>query len=122
MFDFVSRGDLQCPRSRTCWHGRSADSNEAQTALAARLRRLHRPQNAGFNRRLLKWYQEHGRDLPWRKTSNPYHILVSEVMLQQTQVDRVIPKYHEFLERYPGFEELAGPRDRCEENLVSARL
>lgn len=60
-----------------------------------------------FQQRLLKWYREHGRDLPWRKTSNPYHILVSEVMLQQTQVDRVIPKYHEFLERYPSFEELA---------------
>lgn len=60
-----------------------------------------------FQQRLLKWYAEHGRDLPWRKTFNPYHILVSEVMLQQTQVDRVIPKYHEFLERYPGFQELA---------------
>ncbi len=61
-----------------------------------------------FQRRLLTWYKEHGRDLPWRKTSDPYHILVSEVMLQQTQVDRVIPKYHEFLARYPTFAELAG--------------
>src|SRR5512141_1331791 len=60
-----------------------------------------------FQSRLLKWYGKYGRDLPWRKTSNPYHILVSEVMLQQTQVDRVIPKYHEFLGRYPSFEELA---------------
>lgn len=60
-----------------------------------------------FQRRLLKWYTEHGRDLPWRRTTDPYRILVSEVMLQQTQVDRVIPKYHEFLERYPSFEELA---------------
>jgi A/G-specific adenine glycosylase len=60
-----------------------------------------------FQRRLLGWYKEHGRDLPWRKTSDPYKILVSEVMLQQTQVDRVIPKYHEFLERYPSFEALA---------------
>jgi A/G-specific adenine glycosylase len=60
-----------------------------------------------FQQRLLKWYGEHGRDLPWRKTSDPYHILVSEIMLQQTQVDRVIPKYHEFLERYPSFEDLA---------------
>ena len=60
-----------------------------------------------FQTRLLKWYMKHGRDLPWRKTSNPYHILVSEMMLQQTQVDRVIPKYHEFLVRYPSFEELA---------------
>jgi A/G-specific adenine glycosylase len=60
-----------------------------------------------FQIRLLKWYEKYGRDLPWRKTSDPYHILVSEVMLQQTQVDRVIPKYHEFLDRYPSFEELA---------------
>ena len=63
-----------------------------------------------FQRRLLDWYKDHGRDLPWRKTSDPYKILVSEVMLQQTQVDRVIPKYHEFLERYPSFEALAGAR------------
>jgi A/G-specific adenine glycosylase len=60
-----------------------------------------------FQQRLLKWYREHGRDLPWRKTSDPYKILVSEVMLQQTQVDRVIGKYHEFLERYPSLEDLA---------------
>ena len=61
-----------------------------------------------FQRRLLKWYAEHGRDLPWRKTKDPYHVLVSEVMLQQTQVDRVIPKYREFLARYPNFQGLAG--------------
>lgn len=63
-----------------------------------------------FQRRLLKWYARHGRDLPWRRTSDPYKILVSEVMLQQTQVDRVIPKYHEFLDRYPSFESLADAR------------
>jgi A/G-specific adenine glycosylase len=68
---------------------------------------LDASQKRRFQARLLKWYEKHGRDLPWRKTSDPYHILVSEVMLQQTQVDRVIPKYHEFLERYPSFEELA---------------
>lgn len=60
-----------------------------------------------FTSRLLKWYEEHGRDLPWRRTKDPYKILVSEVMLQQTQVDRVIPKYHEFLGRYPSFADLA---------------
>ena len=68
---------------------------------------LDASQKRRFQARLLKWYEKHGRDLPWRKTSDPYHILVSEVMLQQTQVDRVIPKYHEFLDRYPSFEELA---------------
>src|SRR5207247_10240066 len=68
---------------------------------------LDASQKRRFQARLLKWYEKHGRDLPWRNTSDPYHILVSEVMLQQTQVDRVIPKYHEFLDRYPSFEELA---------------
>jgi A/G-specific adenine glycosylase len=61
-----------------------------------------------FRRQLLAWYDRHGRDLPWRTTDNPYHILVSEIMLQQTQVDRVLPKYAEWLERYPSFEALAG--------------
>ena len=60
-----------------------------------------------FRRRLLAWYRRNGRDLPWRRTSDPYHILVSEVMLQQTQVDRVLPKYHEWLDRYPTLEALA---------------
>ncbi len=69
-----------------------------------------------FQVRLLKWYKEYGRDLPWRKTSDPYKILISEVMLQQTQVDRVIPKYHEFLGRYPSFHELAqAPIDEVKE-------
>src|SRR4051812_48251074 len=60
-----------------------------------------------FRDRLLAWYRRHGRDLPWRKTSDPYHILVSEIMLQQTQVDRVLPKYAEWLGKYPSLEALA---------------
>jgi A/G-specific adenine glycosylase len=60
-----------------------------------------------FRRALLGWYRRHGRDLPWRHTSDPYHILVSEVMLQQTQVERVLPKYHEWLGKYPSLEALA---------------
>jgi A/G-specific adenine glycosylase len=60
-----------------------------------------------FRRRLLSWYRANGRALPWRQTSDPYHILVSEVMLQQTQVDRVLPKYHEWLAKYPSLEALA---------------
>ena len=63
-----------------------------------------------FRRRLLAWYRANGRDLPWRRTDDPYHILVSEVMLQQTQVDRVLPKYHEWLEKYPSLEALAAAR------------
>ena len=60
-----------------------------------------------FRRALLAWYRAHGRDLPWRRTSDPYHILVSEIMLQQTQVDRVVPKYREWLDRYPSLDALA---------------
>jgi len=65
-----------------------------------------------FRRRLLAWYRVHGRDLPWRHTDDPYHILVSEVMLQQTQVDRVLPKYHEWLAKYPSLEALADAPER----------
>jgi len=63
-----------------------------------------------FRSRLLVWYRANGRDLPWRRTDDPYHILVSEVMLQQTQVDRVLPKYHEWLEKYPSLADLAKAR------------
>jgi A/G-specific adenine glycosylase len=71
---------------------------------------VDRPQTTtvrAFQRRLLAWYAEHGRDLPWRRTRDPYRVLVSEIMLQQTQVDRVVPKYHEFLGRYPTIDALA---------------
>jgi len=56
---------------------------------------------------LLAWFDVSGRDLPWRRTRDPYSILVSEVMLQQTQVDRVVPRYLEWLERWPTVERLA---------------
>ncbi|MFQ5860963.1 MAG: A/G-specific adenine glycosylase [Dehalococcoidia bacterium] len=56
---------------------------------------------------LLKWFQSQQRDLPWRHTHDPYAILVAEVMLQQTQVDRVIPKYREFFQRFPTLQALA---------------
>ena len=56
---------------------------------------------------LLRWFEQNRRDLPWRHTRDPYAILVSEVMLQQTQVDRVIPYYIAFLERFPNVEALA---------------
>jgi A/G-specific adenine glycosylase len=57
--------------------------------------------------KLLAWFAEHGRDLPWRRTRDPYAILVSEVMLQQTQVERVIPRYLEWLARWPTVHALA---------------
>jgi len=56
---------------------------------------------------LLAWYSRNGRDLPWRHTLDPYAILVSEVMLQQTQVERVVPRWHRWLERWPTIEALA---------------
>ena len=56
---------------------------------------------------LLGWFRANGRDLPWRRTRDPYAILVSEVMLQQTQVERVVPRYVRWLERWPTAESLA---------------
>jgi A/G-specific adenine glycosylase len=58
--------------------------------------------------RLLAWFEAHGRELPWRRTRDPYAILVSEVMLQQTQVERVIPRYLAWLQRWPTVGALAG--------------
>ncbi|MDP6581450.1 MAG: A/G-specific adenine glycosylase [Vicinamibacterales bacterium] len=63
-----------------------------------------------FRRRLLGWYRRNGRNLPWRNTKDPYHILVSEMMLQQTQVDRVLPKYEQWLRKYPSLEALAAAK------------
>jgi A/G-specific adenine glycosylase len=69
-----------------------------------------------FRTNLLRWYRANGRDLPWRRTGDPYHILVSEVMLQQTQVERVVPKYHEWLDKYPSLGHLAdAPLDEVTE-------
>lgn len=60
-----------------------------------------------FRRRLLCWYRKHGRDLPWRRTRDPYRILVSEFMLQQTQVATVLPYYKKWRRRFPNFAALA---------------
>lgn len=61
-----------------------------------------------FQEMVLLQYSRHGRDLPWRRTTDPYRILVSEIMLQQTQVDRVVQKFATFTERFPDFPALAG--------------
>src|SRR5512138_3628701 len=63
---------------------------------------------SAFRRRLARWFRRVGRDLPWRRTRDPYHVLVSEFMLQQTQVARVTEYYARFLERYPTVHDLAG--------------
>lgn len=69
---------------------------------------IHKSHIQSFNRFLISFYKKHKRDhLPWRKTKNPYHILVSEVMLQQTQVSRVIPKYKDFIKKFPNVRTLA---------------
>src|SRR5215207_3914360 len=60
-----------------------------------------------FGRLLRRWFRANGRDLPWRRTRDPYRILVSELMLQQTQVSRVVTKYGEFLERFPTLADVA---------------
>jgi A/G-specific adenine glycosylase len=77
-------------RKSTPAHGRSAPAHAEE-----------------FRRRLLRWFRRHGRDLPWRRTRDPYHVTVAEFMLQQTQVSRVEPYYHRFLERYPTVQSLA---------------
>jgi len=66
-----------------------------------------------FTRKLLAWYARNGRDLPWRSTRNPYAILVSEFMLQQTQVSRVLEYYPRFLRRFPTIEKLALARPKA---------
>ncbi len=60
-----------------------------------------------FRKKVLAYYARHGRDLPWRKRVTPFRVLISEIMLQQTQVDRVIDKFREFLAAFPGFARLA---------------
>src|SRR6478672_10199807 len=95
------------PRTKPTPRRATPDERPALPAPPARRR---------FRRRLLEWYRRHGRTLPWRETSNPYHILVSEVMLQQTQVDRVLPKYDEWLAKYPTLTALAA----ADESDVSA--
>jgi A/G-specific adenine glycosylase len=73
------------------------------------MRRRHLRTNAAeFSRVLLAWYRRHGRkDLPWKRTRDPYPVWVSEIMLQQTQVSTVIPYFERFMKRFPSVEQLA---------------
>jgi A/G-specific adenine glycosylase len=70
----------------------------------------HAKRDIAFGRRLRAWYRAYGRDLPWRRTRDPYRILISELMLQQTQVSRVLDYYDRFLERFPSLSALARAR------------
>ncbi|WP_067195549.1 A/G-specific adenine glycosylase [Streptococcus sp. DD10] len=72
---------------------------------------------ASFREKLLNWYDENKRDLPWRRSNNPYYIWVSEIMLQQTRVDTVIPYYNRFLDMFPTIMDLA---QAPEESLLKA--
>ena len=69
---------------------------------------------SALRRSLLRWYRRNGRDLPWRRTNDPYAVLVSEFMLQQTQVATVLPYYYKWLRRFPNFDALA----RASENRI----
>jgi A/G-specific adenine glycosylase len=70
-----------------------------------------------IRRRLLAWYRKHKRDLPWRRTEDPYRIWISEIMLQQTRVAAVLPYYARFLARFPDVEALA---EAAEQDLLAA--
>jgi len=74
--------------------------------------RVDRARAAAFSRTLRAWFRAHGRDLPWRQTRDPYRVLVSEAMLQQTQVSRVLDYYDRFLARFPTLEALASAPPR----------
>ena len=60
-----------------------------------------------FQNDLITWFHEEKRDLPWRRTADPYQIWISEIMLQQTRVDTVIPYYKRFIEKFPTLNDLA---------------
>src|SRR5512139_1082409 len=105
-------------RPRSSSHVRSAKASAERRAISVRSATALAertvpapPARRRFRQRLLAWYRRHGRDLPWRKTDDPYHILVSEIMLQQTQVDRVLPKYAEWLDKFPSLHALADARE-----------
>lgn len=82
--------------------GKSRESHDAR----------RRSREGVFRRRLLSWFRRHGRDLPWRRTRDPYQVLVSEVMLQQTQVSRVEEYYPRFLAAFPTVHALAAAAPR----------
>jgi A/G-specific adenine glycosylase len=79
--------------------------------MAGRELHLTSTQLRSFRRALLRWYDEHRRDLPWRRDSNPYHVWVSEIMLQQTRVAAVLDHYARFLRRFPTVQSLAAARE-----------
>ena len=96
--------------------GRGRTSHQSPTAtLNSQLSTLNSPLSPPWLRRfrsaLIRWYARHARDLPWRRTRDPYRVWISEIMLQQTTVVAVIPYYERFLARFPIVESLAAARE-----------
>ena len=89
---------------------RSLTTSVSQTMTSTNWGMARGPTLTALRRRLLAWYRIHGRDLPWRRSDDPYHALVAEFMLQQTGVGRVLPAYEEFLRRFPTLQSLANAR------------
>ena len=98
-------------RHRHVVTGRSTAVNRPRLPAAAESR-VEPARARRFGMQLRRWFRAHGRDLPWRRTRDPYRILVSELMLQQTQVSRVVPKYAAFLETFPTLHHIARARPR----------
>jgi len=68
-----------------------------------------------LQQQLLDWFQENARELPWRKTYTPYHVWISEIMLQQTQMDRVVDYFNRWISRFPDLKSIAGA---CEQDVL----
>ena len=85
--------------------GSTARRPKGQAPAAALV--VDRARARRVSEKLRRWFRTNGRDLPWRRTRDPYHVLVSELMLQQTQVSRVVPRYGEFLETFPTLHDVA---------------
>ena len=75
--------------------------------MSDRIDRISDREIVSFQRRVLNYYKRHGRDLPFRRTTDPYRIAVAEIMLQQTQVERAVPKYEAWIARWPDWASLA---------------
>ncbi len=82
-------------------------NRRGQKSDQATAQKLSHSEVENFRGIIYQHYQDHRRGMPWRQTRNPYHILVSEIMLQQTQVERVVEKYRKFIDNFPNFETLA---------------
>src|SRR5688500_11833482 len=104
----ASRASALAFSSRTASASPTVSSRRLRTGRrSSALARLKAGARGAFGRRMRAWYRAHARDLPWRRTRDPYRILVSELMLQQTQVARVVPRYHEFLHVFPTLADVA---------------